>query len=81
MRAVKAGEELTCDYGFDPNNQVIIIIIKFIVNIYRFFLVFTACAALVSSLVGEGTGSFLISIRTLFEWQTYQGRKLVCQCL
>ena len=38
MRAVKAGEELTCDYGFDPNNQVIIIIIKFIVTIYRFFL-------------------------------------------
>ena len=36
MRAVKAGEELTCDYGFDPNNQVIII--KFIVTIYRFFL-------------------------------------------
>lgn len=59
MRAVKAGEELTCDYGFDPNNQVIIIIIKFIVTIYRFFLVFTACAALVSSLVGEGTGSSL----------------------
>ena len=23
MRRVKAGEELTCDYGYDPNNQVI----------------------------------------------------------
>ena len=46
MRAVKAGEELTCDYGFDPNNQVIIIIIKFIVNIYRFFsCIYSLCRA------------------------------------
>ena len=25
MSEVKAGEELTCDYGYDPSNQVIII--------------------------------------------------------
>ena len=30
VRRVKAGEELTCDYGYDPNNQVILYLLSFI---------------------------------------------------
>ena len=62
MRAIKAGEELTCDYGYDPNSQVILIIIAIIIIFYIIsviIIVFAASATLVSSLVGARKGNFV----------------------
>ena len=63
VRGVKAGEELTCDYGYDPNNQVILIIIVMIImiifiififtfTIFIFIIVFAGSARLVSTVMG-----------------------------
>ena len=60
VRGVKTGEELTCDYGYDPNNQVILIIIVMIIMIIFIFtfiisiviIVFAGSARLVSTVMG-----------------------------
>ena len=59
VRGVKAGEELTCDYGYDPNNQVILIIIVMIIIFIIFIfiisiviIVFAGSARLVSTVMG-----------------------------